>query len=84
MQLKIRKLSNGKFVVEAKRWFDIKWHGARIDRTLTTRGAANSGVTSIPRIVIEPAGTMNYSLAWHDTEGSAKTALIEAMSILGK
>jgi hypothetical protein len=83
MKLRVRQLANGKWLLEAKRWHDFGWKGARIDRSRTTRAAAEVGVFDLPAISIEAPGSIHYPLTWYASEHAATMALNDARAILG-
>ena len=83
MKLRVRQLANGKWMLEAKRWHDFGWKGVRIDRSTTTRGAAQLGVFNLPMLSFEDAGSVHYTLTWHSSQQSAINAMNEARSLLG-
>jgi hypothetical protein len=82
MKFRTRQLPNGKWAVEVKRWHDINWKGAYVDR-MTTGGSLQSGARSVPVMSVEAPGSIHYPLTWHANEAHAQAEVNELMSIAG-
>jgi hypothetical protein len=83
MKLRVRQLANDQWILEARRWHQFAWRGARIDRSQTTPCAAAAGVFDLPRLAIEAPDSIHYPLTWHSSKDSAIAAFKDARALLG-
>jgi hypothetical protein len=83
MKTRTRQLLNGQWIVEARCWYKFGWCGVRIDKSLTTQGAAALGIYGLPMISLESAGSIHYPLCWHTSRHAAEKEERDVLSFHG-
>lgn len=86
MKTRTRKLTNGKWIAEARRWWHVRWQGIYIDLSLTTGAALgkNGGrfvPMPMPRYVAP--GDINYSLCMCDSQPDAEAVVRDYCALFG-